>query len=104
MADLEQARRIVELMVLTAWADGRVEGVEALAIHKLTLAFPQLRGSDRYIGASVDIIRVDMHLSNGHERLRSVRLSVHSHMRGCASALRPEIPPTRVRRCRLCGR
>ncbi|TMA21466.1 MAG: hypothetical protein E6J88_15750 [Deltaproteobacteria bacterium] len=43
MADLEQARRIVELMVLTAWADGRVEGVEALAIHKLTLAFPQLR-------------------------------------------------------------
>ncbi|MCA1829581.1 MAG: tellurite resistance TerB family protein [Myxococcales bacterium] len=43
MHDVEQARRIVELMVLTAWADGRVDGVEALAIHKLTLAFPELR-------------------------------------------------------------
>jgi len=43
MHDLDQARRIVELMVLTAWADGRVEGIEALAIHKLTLAFPELR-------------------------------------------------------------
>src|SRR5438132_12880900 len=43
MADLEQARRIVELMVLTAWADGRVEGSEALAIHKLVIAVPELR-------------------------------------------------------------
>jgi tellurite resistance protein len=43
MSDLDQARRIVELMVLTAWADGRVEGSEALAIHKLTVAVPELR-------------------------------------------------------------
>ena len=43
MHDLEQARRIVELMVLTAWSDGRVESIEALAIHRLTLAFPELR-------------------------------------------------------------
>jgi len=43
MGDLEQARRIVELMVLTAWADGRVEGSEALTIHKLTFAYPELR-------------------------------------------------------------
>jgi uncharacterized tellurite resistance protein B-like protein len=43
MIDLEQARHIVELMVLTAWADGRVVGSEALAIHKLTVAFPELR-------------------------------------------------------------
>ena len=43
MPDLEQARRIVELMVLTAWADGRVEGSEALAIHKLVTAIPELR-------------------------------------------------------------
>ena len=43
MHDLEQARHIVELMVLTAWADGRVVGSEALAIHKLTVTFPELR-------------------------------------------------------------
>jgi tellurite resistance protein len=43
MGDIEQARHIVELMVLTAWADGRVVGSEALAIHKLTVTFPELR-------------------------------------------------------------
>jgi tellurite resistance protein len=41
--DLEQARHVVELMVLTAWADGRVEGSEALTIHKLTVGMPELR-------------------------------------------------------------
>ena len=40
-------------MVLTAWADGRVEGVEALAIHKLTLAFHELRD----VGPTGDISR-----------------------------------------------
>ncbi|MGZ6144371.1 MAG: tellurite resistance TerB family protein [Myxococcales bacterium] len=54
MTDLEQARSIVELMVLTAWADGRVEGVEALAIHKLTLSFPQLRE----VGPTGEISRI----------------------------------------------
>jgi uncharacterized tellurite resistance protein B-like protein len=39
----DQARHIVELMVLTAWADGRVEGSEALTIHRLAAAFPELR-------------------------------------------------------------
>jgi tellurite resistance protein len=43
MADLEQAKRVIELMVLTAWADGRVEGSEALAIHKLASTIPELR-------------------------------------------------------------
>ena len=43
MGDIEQARHIVELMVLTAWADGKVEGSEALTIHKLTISFPELR-------------------------------------------------------------
>lgn len=42
-ADGEQARHVVELMVLTAWADGRVVGSEALAIHRLTLAHEELR-------------------------------------------------------------
>jgi tellurite resistance protein len=40
---MEQARRILELMFLTAWADGRFEGSEALAIHKLAAHLPQLR-------------------------------------------------------------
>lgn len=42
-AEVDQARRIVELMVLTAWADGRVEASEAIAIHKLEASFPELR-------------------------------------------------------------
>ena len=42
-ADIEQARHVVELMVLTAWADGRVVGSEALMIHRLTLAHEELR-------------------------------------------------------------
>jgi tellurite resistance protein len=53
MADLEQARRIIELMVLTAWADGRVEGTEALTIHKLVTAIPELRP----LGATGEISR-----------------------------------------------
>jgi tellurite resistance protein len=40
---MEQARRILELMFLTAWSDGRFEGSEALAIHKLAATVPQLR-------------------------------------------------------------
>ncbi len=43
MRDLEQAKNVVELMVLTALADGRVLGSEALAIHRLVGAFPELR-------------------------------------------------------------
>ncbi len=49
-------------MVLTAWADGRVEGVEALAIHKLTLAFPELRD----VGPTGDISRA------AKEKLQSI--------------------------------
>ena len=51
MADIEQARRVVELMFLTAWADGRFEGSEALAIHKLAASVPHLRG----VGATNEI-------------------------------------------------
>src|SRR4051812_50069711 len=48
---MEQARRILELMFLTAWSDGRLEGSEALAIHKLAAHVPLLREG----GASGDI-------------------------------------------------
>ena len=48
---MEQARRILELMFLTAWADGRFEGSEALAIHRLAATVPQLRE----VGATGDI-------------------------------------------------
>src|SRR5689334_1757372 len=44
---MEPARRIIELMFLTAWADGRFEGSEALAIHKLAATVPQDRKSTR---------------------------------------------------------
>jgi tellurite resistance protein len=54
MADLDQARRVVELMVLTAWADGHVEGSEALTIHRLVTATPQLR----QVGATGEISRL----------------------------------------------
>ena len=39
-----QARRVVELMVLSAWADGHVEGSEALAIQRQVAANPMLDG------------------------------------------------------------
>jgi uncharacterized tellurite resistance protein B-like protein len=35
MPDVDAARRIYELMVLTAWADGHVEAAEALAVHEM---------------------------------------------------------------------
>src|SRR5690242_11432306 len=34
--------RILELMFLTAWSDGRFEGSEALTIHKLAAQVPML--------------------------------------------------------------
>ena len=42
MIDVEQGRRCVQLMVLAAWADGHVEGTEALAIQKLVQGLPEL--------------------------------------------------------------
>lgn len=53
MSDVEQARKIVELMVLTAWADGHVEGAEALMIHKLVAGHAELRE----LGPTGDISR-----------------------------------------------
>src|SRR2546428_8402762 len=35
MSDAKQARRVVQLMVLAAWADGHVAGSEAITIQKL---------------------------------------------------------------------
>ena len=40
---MEEARRILELMFLTAWADERFVGSEALAIQKLAASVPALR-------------------------------------------------------------
>ncbi len=42
--DRKQQRRIVELMVLTALADGTVEGSEALTIRELVQRHPALAG------------------------------------------------------------
>ena len=51
---MEPARRILELMFLTAWADGKFEGSEALAIHRLTAHEPLLREA----GQVADVDRV----------------------------------------------
>jgi uncharacterized tellurite resistance protein B-like protein len=37
---MQDARRIYELMVLTAWADGKVQAEEALAVHRIAAADP----------------------------------------------------------------
>ena len=58
--DLEQAKQVVQLMVLTAWADGHVEGSEALTIHKLVAGHPELRE----VGPTGDLSHV------ARERLR----------------------------------
>jgi prepilin-type processing-associated H-X9-DG protein len=44
MSDVEQGRRCVQLMVIAAWADGHVEGTEAIAIQKLVQGLPELAG------------------------------------------------------------
>ncbi|HUJ29388.1 MAG TPA: tellurite resistance TerB family protein, partial [Myxococcales bacterium] len=44
MTDDKQARKVVQLMVLAAWADGHVVGSEAIAIQKLISAAPLLSG------------------------------------------------------------
>jgi len=44
---VESARRILELMFLTAWADTRLLGSEAIAIHKLAAQVPLLREVSR---------------------------------------------------------
>jgi tellurite resistance protein len=40
--DTEEAERVIALMVLAAWADGKVEGSEAFAIQRLVSANPLL--------------------------------------------------------------
>jgi uncharacterized membrane protein YebE (DUF533 family) len=40
--DPVQARRVVQMMVLSAWADGHVEGSEALAIQRQVAGNPML--------------------------------------------------------------
>lgn len=54
MAALDDARAIVELMVLTAWADGKVEGAEALAVHRTVAAHPVLR----QVGSTAEVSKL----------------------------------------------
>lgn len=74
--DLEQARQVVQLMVLTAWADGHVEGSEALTIHKLVAAHPELRE----VGPTGDLSRI--------ARERLLQLGLKEAVRESALALR----------------
>jgi hypothetical protein len=43
MADLDQARSIYQLMILTAWADGHLHPSEELASNGLLVQFPELQ-------------------------------------------------------------
>jgi tellurite resistance protein len=43
MADVERAKRIYELMVLIAWADGKVAAAEALAVHEIVAHLPEFK-------------------------------------------------------------
>ena len=43
MPDPEQAQRIYQLMVLTAWADGKVEASEALVVHEVVSSIAELK-------------------------------------------------------------
>ncbi len=62
-------------MVLTAWADGHVEGSEALTIHKLVAAHPELRE----VGPTGELSRI------ARERLQ--RLGMKEAVRESAQAL-----------------
>ena len=44
MVDVKQAQRVVQLMVLAAWADGRVAGSEAIVIQKMVNGLQLLEG------------------------------------------------------------
>lgn len=73
--DLAQAQQVVQLMVLTAWADGHVEGSEALTIHKLVASYPELRE----VGPTGDLSRL------ARERLQ--RLGMTAAIRESAGAI-----------------
>jgi hypothetical protein len=53
MEDPRQARRVVQLMVLSAWADGVVQGSEAIAIQKMVSGIPLLR----HVGPIAELCR-----------------------------------------------
>jgi tellurite resistance protein len=40
---MPDAKRIYELMVMTAWTDGKVEAKEALAVHDIAQAMPDFK-------------------------------------------------------------
>ena len=53
--DLDVAVRILELMILTAWADGKVEGSEALSIQQQVAAHPVLKQVRNMAGISKQV-------------------------------------------------
>ena len=75
-ADVEQAKHVVELMVLTAWADGRFVGSEAIAIHKLATGLPELRD----VGPTGEII--------ASAKARLDRVGMETAVREAAQGLR----------------
>jgi hypothetical protein len=77
MADHDEARRCIQLMVLAALADGHVEGTEAIAINKLVQGMRELA----HVGHIGDIAREgrDILAAQGMDAaLTSVTSGLHS--------------------------
>ena len=71
----EVAGHIVELMVLTAWADGKVEGSEALSIQQQVAAHPLLH-QVRNLAGLAKKVRARMTEAGLEEALREVAVQV----------------------------
>jgi hypothetical protein len=76
MGDPKQGRRVVQLMVLAAWADGHVAGSEAITIQKLVTGIPLLDG----VGPIAELCR--------ETRLRMVEEGMDECLIAAATALR----------------
>lgn len=73
MADPEQAKRVVEAMLLTALADGEVQGKEALFITKVVKSHPELAGVQ-----GLGTIIPDLRARLGHSDLEAVTAEIAS--------------------------
>ena len=92
MPDKDAARRIYELMVLTAWADGRVEAAEALAVHEVVVSNPAFKdiGSkaelSKAVKARIDAQGLEAALKETAAGL-TVRADQEFAFRSCAKVL-----------------
>ncbi len=77
---MRDAQRIYELMVLTAWADGKVQAEEALAVHRIVVADPAFA-----------------QVGNKSEISRAIQKRISEN--GLDASLPTAIWPSRTRKC-----